>query len=323
MHFTVVGAGAMGSLMAARLTRGMQANDPNRNKVLSRVLLYGRESDHLNALRDHGLTLIERDGQHQQIRLDVTSNPADVAASDVVVVLVKSWATGEAMAPLKGLLTRDSIVITMQNGLGNASAIRNQLLEDGVRPHIWLGVTAQAAVRTEPGVVRHTADGMTAIGRRTPQMNDRLAQLAAAMNDAGWKTVAVADIHRWVWRKLAVNAAINPLTALARVPNGAITSNPDLKQAAASVLAEVAAVARAQEVNLNREQLNEAVEEVARVSAGVNSSMLDDMLLGRRTEIDAINGQVVRHARRHNIPVPVNDLLTRMVRASQHANESG
>lgn len=312
----------MGSLMAARLALAMrsQSEEPGSTPELERVLLYGRPSAHLDAIRSHGLQLTERDGQTTTVKLEVSSTPSDVIGSDLVIVLVKAWASGDAMAPLRTYLTRDTIVLTLQNGLGNASAIRTALMNNGVRPHVWLGVTTQAAIRTAPGEVRHTGDGLTAIGRRTPEVNDRLSSLAATLSDAGWKTVAVEDIHRWVWRKLAINAAINPLTALARVPNRAISSDPELRKAARTVAAEVVKVAAASGVRLNEEQVVAAVDEVARATGDDRSSMLIDLVNGMRTEIDAINGQVVRQARRHNVPVPANDLLNRLVHAYEHGH---
>lgn len=322
MKITVVGAGAMGSLLAARLTLGMRshASEPGATPEIQRVLLYGRDSAHLRAIRAHGLELTERDGQVTHTRLDVTSDPADVRGSDLVIVLVKAWATAEAVTPLKDYLTRETVVITLQNGLGNASAIRRALMKDGTRPHVWLGVTTQEAVRTAPGKVTHTTDGITAIGRRTPQVNDALSNIAATLRDNGWRTNAVADIHRWVWRKLAINCAINPVTALAGVPTLSISQDQDLKQAAMSVIREVVAVAEAQGVRLSAEMLGDVLEDVARSQGNTYSSMYVDLQQGMRTEIDAINGQIVRHAKRANIPVPVNTLLTRLVRAHEHGH---
>lgn len=327
MKITVVGAGAMGSLLAARLTASMNshASDPEAAPELDEVLLYGRPSEHLETIRKHGLNLTERDGQTNTIRLNVTSNPEDVAGSDVVVVLVKAWATGEACAPLAPYLQRQTIVLTLQNGIGNANALRDVLTLNGIRPHIWMGVTTQAAVRTAPGQVTHTTDGITAIGRRTPEINDRLAALANSLRDNGWRTNAVADIHRWVWRKLAVNCALNPTTALASVPTRTVAVDPDLLQAARVIIEEVVAVAAKEGVRLHTDTLVEMLENFALSTANPYTSMYVDLEQGLRTEIDAINGAVVRHARRHNVPVPNNLMMLRLVSAHEHGHrpESG
>ena len=309
----------MGSLMAARLTQAMSSSSGDTPSPIERVLLYGRPSAHLDAIRTNGLRLTEMDGRKVSVPVAASSDPAGVKGSDLVVVLVKAWASGEAVAPLAPYLTRDAVVLTLQNGLGNASALRTALLHDGVRPHVWLGVTTQAAIRTAPGAITHTGDGLTAIGRRTPEVNAQLRDLATQLTGAGWQTVAVEDIHRWVWRKLAINAAINPLTALAGVPNEVISTDAGLRHAATMIANEVVEVAKARNVTLNPQQIVAAVDEVARATGANRSSMLVDIESGSRTEIDAINGEVVRQARRHGIRVPINELMTILIRAREHA----
>lgn len=312
VRIAVVGAGAMGSLMAGRLAAVAGAG-----QAVEDVVLYGRESEHLNTIRSSGLTIIERDGAPNVIPVRATTDPAEVQGSHVVLVLVKAWASTEAVAPLNPYLNRDTIVITLQNGLGNASALRSALLREGVRPHVYLGVTTQAAMRMEPGRIVHTGSGITAIGRRTNPANALLQDIARAMTGAGMQTVAVDDIHRWVWRKLAVNAAINPLTALGNVQNAAISSDPGLRTAAETIAREVVAVGKASGVKIDLAEVLGAIDEVARSTGDNRSSMLVDLDAGMPTEIDAINGAIVSEARRHAIKVPANQLLTALVRARE------
>ncbi len=323
MRITIVGAGAMGSLMAGRLAAlaGNPGTTPETS--VSEVVLFGRQSAHLTAIQENGLTLVEREGERTLIPVRATTIPADVQGSDVVLVLVKAWASAEATAPLCEYLTRDTIVITLQNGLGNASAIRNALLHDGVRPHVYLGVTTQAAMRAEPGVVRHTGSGITAIGRRTNPANAPLRDIATVLTASGMQAVAVDDIHRWVWRKLAVNAAINPLTALAGVRNAAISTDPGLRQSAETIAREVVTVGRASNVQIDLQEVLAAIEEVARTTGENHSSMLVDLETGTPTEIDAINGAIVSEARRHAVRAPANQLMTALVRAREGRSSTG
>lgn len=317
MRITIVGAGAMGSLMAGRLAGIAGKPGATPETTVDEVILYGRPSAHLAAIQERGLTVVEQDGRTHVVPLRATTDPAAVEGSQVVLVLVKAWASGEAAAPLCRYLTRDTIVITLQNGLGNASALRTALLHDGVRPHVYLGVTTQAAMRTEAGAIRHTGSGITAIGRRTNPANAPLRDIATVLTSAGLQTVAVDDIHRWVWRKLAVNAAINPLTALAGVKNAAISTDPGLRLAAETIAREVVAVGKATGVKIDLLEVLAAIEEVARSTGENHSSMLVDLETGTRTEIDAINGAVVAEARRHAIRVPANQLMTALVRARE------
>lgn len=286
-------------------------------KPVEQVVLFGRPSAHLDAIQANGLTIVERSGAPSIVPLRATSDPAEVEGFDVVLVLVKAWASAEAVAPLQPYLTRDTIVVTLQNGLGNASALRATLLREGMRPHVYLGVTTQAAMRTEPGVVVHTGTGITAIGRRANPVNVPLSDIAQALTSANLQTVAVDDIHRWVWRKLAVNAAINPLTALGNVENRAIASDPGLKAAAEAIAREVVAVGRASGVQIDVAEVLAAIEEVARSTGDNRSSMLVDIESGSPTEIDAINGAILAEARRHAIKVPANQLVTALVRARE------
>jgi 2-dehydropantoate 2-reductase len=312
VRIAVVGAGAMGSLMAGRLAMGAGPGN-----LVEQVALFGRGSAHLEAIQEHGLTIGERNGSTTSVALQATSDPAEIEGFDVILVLVKAWASAEAVAPLQPYLDRDTIVVTLQNGLGNASALRTTLLRDGMRPHVYLGVTTQAAMRIEPGVIRHTGSGITAIGRRANPVNAPLAAIAQAMTGASLQTVAVDDIHRWVWRKLAVNAAINPLTALGGVENRAIASDPGLRIAAETIAREVVAVGKASGVKIDAGEVLAAIQEVARSTGDNRSSMLVDLESGLRTEIDAINGAIVAEARRHAIKVPANQLMTALVRARE------
>lgn len=309
----------MGTLMAARLSSAMVPDDTGDEAFArpERVILYGRPSAHLQKIQQDGVALTERDGSNRTIAVHATSDPAEVKDSDLVIVLVKSWATAESVTPLKSYLTRDSVVLTLQNGLGNAAQLRSALLHDGVRPHVWLGVTTQAALRTDPGCVTHTGEGITVIGQKSSKVNTRLRQIATTLSSAHVQTSAIDDIHRWVWRKLAVNAAINPVTALAGVPNRAVRENSDLQKACRLLASEAAAVAKARGLSLGSTEVLAAVNDVAEATGDNRSSMLVDFEYGTRTEIDAINGAIVKEARRRGIAVPANQLVTSLIRARE------
>lgn len=309
----------MGTLMAARLSSAMAPNTSDDDEVErpERVVLYGRPSPHIEKVQRDGVVLTERDGSTNTIPVRATSEPADVEGSDVVIVLVKSWATAESVQPLKNHLTRDAVVLTLQNGLGNAAQLRSALLNDGVRPHVWLGVTTQAALRTAPGAVSHTGEGITVIGRKSSEVNVRLQHVARTLTSANIPTSAVDDIHRWVWRKLAINAAINPVTALVGVPNRAVRENSDLQKACRLLASEAVAVANARGLSLDTKQVLATVNEVAEATGDNRSSMLLDLENGMRTEIDAINGAIVKEAQRRGVSVPANQLVTSLIRARE------
>ncbi|HEU5434316.1 MAG TPA: 2-dehydropantoate 2-reductase [Thermomicrobiales bacterium] len=298
-RITVVGAGALGSLIAGRLSRSAAP-----------VILLNRRSPHLDRIRAAGLVLVAPDGSGERIDVPISSDPAAVADASFVIVAVKTWATDAALRPLRDWLAPSAWVVTLQNGLGNDDRIRSVL---GPRAKLALGVTALGAARLEPGVVRAGGDGPTLFGAPGQPPPATLRTLAACFVAAGMPAAAVGDIEQAVWRKLAVNAAINGLTALARVENGAIADDPDLWTAASAIAQEVEAVARAEGHEIG--DVERAVAEVAQATASNRSSMRQDLEAGGPTEVEAIYGAIVARAARHGLAVPANQTIAAILRA--------
>ncbi|MFL5759702.1 MAG: ketopantoate reductase family protein [Thermomicrobiales bacterium] len=301
MQTVVVGAGAMGSLLAGRM---VAAGEP--------VTLLGRPSPHLDAIRTHGLTVEELDGSHQNVKIPLAVEPDVARTADLIVVLVKTYATTDAIGSLKAHLSNAAVVLTLQNGLGNASALRAILNPSGRGAReILTGVTTEAAFREKPGVIIHAGRGQTVIGREGGGASPRTGKVVGHLTKSGWPSKAVVDIDRWIWRKLAINAAINPLTALTGRTNAAIADDPYLWSAAKGLAGEAAAVAAARGHDLG--DIARAVADVARATGENRSSMLADLDLGIRTEIDAINGAVVQEGRRLGVSVAANQLALSLV----------
>jgi 2-dehydropantoate 2-reductase len=205
----------------------------------------------------------------------------------------------------------------LQNGLNNRAALRAVLGEQRVA----LGVTSQGATVIAPGIVRHAGHGPTYLGRDPllgPAQTARLAEVADLFNRAGLETHLVDDTDALVWGKLAVNAAINPLTALLRVPNGFLVEHETLVGVMRGVAGEVAAVAAAQGIVLPDDPGERAIG-VARATAANRSSMLQDVLRGAPTEIETICGAVARVGDQVGVATPLNGWLSRLV----HRLEAG
>lgn len=301
----IVGAGAMGSLFAARLAA---AHVP--------VLLFGRPSAHLDRIATEGLRLEEADGSDRMVQVSVATDPAALADAAVLVILTKAWATAAALAPVAPVLSPNALVVTLQNGLDARRRIAKALSahEPGA---IVAGTTTEGALRQDPGRVIHTGRGETILGPPDGQPDPRVDRFAAALAEAGFATRVVADIEPWLWRKAAVNAAINGLTALAEVENGEIARDRGLAHAARLVAREVAAVAAAFGVPIVDPAA--ATIEVAAATGGNRSSMLADLERGERTEVDAIHGAVVARARAAGIGAPLCATLAAAIRAKQRA----
>jgi 2-dehydropantoate 2-reductase len=305
----VLGGGAMGSLFAGRLAL---AGTP--------VILIARPSSHVDALVTHGLTLIEAGQPSTQIPLTVTIDPDAAADLDMLIVQVKTWATHDAVAPLARALPSTATVITLQNGIGNREALARSLPDHPVA-RITAGVTSEAALITEAGVVHHTGHGRTEIGVPVDGEDRALERLCRVLSRAGLPAFRSTSIEPAIWRKLAINAAINGLTALSGQPNGAVAHDPGLRAAASIIGTEVAGVARAAGIDLV--DVVADILAVADASATNRSSMLQDLESGRRTEVDAIHGAVVEIAAQHGISVPVCETLASLIRAREWAYGAG
>jgi 2-dehydropantoate 2-reductase len=303
MRFVIVGPGALGSVFGVALRK--------RGHV---VALLGRPTEHLQAIRNEGLRLESIDGTSEHWPIAATPDPAVVRDAETVIVLVKSVDTAAAMRAIRPHVRADLVVLTLQNGLGNAQMIRSAL---GEGPRVLVGVTSQAATRTSPGMVRHTGTGPTLIGIRDAIDTSIASQLATILSDAGLPAAPVADIDRWIWRKLALNAAINGLTALGDFSNGMIATDETLLDAAEIIAEEVASVARANGIELG--SMRGSILETATATADNRSSMLQDLDAGRPTEVDAIHGAVLAAGQETGIATPATQVVAALVRVKEKA----
>ena len=292
MDVVVFGAGSLGSLVGGLLAR---AHD---------VTLVGREP-HVGAVAESGLRI----SGAVETRVWPDAATAPPATADLAVVTVKAGDTESAADALAG--TDLDGALSLQNGLGN-----EDVLADRLDCPVLAGTCTYGARLDAPGHVACTGVGEVALGARDggpSALADRVGEAFAA---ADIETTVSPEMPRRLWEKLAVNAGINATTALARVENGALVDGP-ASETAREAAREVARVAGDEGVSLPAADAAAAVAEVATATAENTSSMHQDVLAGRPTEIDAINGYVVDVAQR---PVPVNEALAGLVRAWERAN---
>ncbi len=289
----IVGTGAMAGLFGARLGPHAQ------------VTLLGTWRAGLEALTRDGIHLQEN-GSALQVPVRVSSNPAECEGAPIALFLVKSWQTQRAAAMLAKCLAPQGVALTLQNGLGNL-----ELMEAELGPQrVALGVTTVGATLLGPGKVRVGGSGVTYVAP-----HPRLEPLVDLLQTAGFEVHPADNLESLVWGKLVVNSGINPLTALLEVPNGELLSRPGARAVMQEAAQETARVANASGIQLPYVDPVEQVEEVARRTANNISSMLQDIRRAAPTEVDAINGAVVRVADRLGDPVPINRTLWHLVRA--------
>ncbi|HNS02086.1 MAG TPA: 2-dehydropantoate 2-reductase [Anaerolineae bacterium] len=293
----IVGTGALASLFGARLAAaGVQ------------VTMLGSWPEALAALRTQGVRLVESDGREQAWPVRAVADPAECRGIPHALVLVKAWQTDRAGQQLAACLPPNGLALTLQNGWGN-----RERLEQTLGPQrVALGITTLGATLLAPGVVRAGGQGPVTLGS-----HPRIQPLAELLGAAGFEMRLAEDVAGLAWGKLVINAAINPLTALLRVPNGALLERPEARELLGLAASEAAAVGRAQGLGLPFDDAVAAAEEVARRTAANHSSMFQDVQRGRPSEIDAICGAVVQAGQRVNLPTPINQTLWLLVRAAQ------
>lgn len=292
MNIVIIGIGAMGSLFGAYL------------HPLAHVTLLGEWAEQLQTLQRDGLWLEDPHGRRQRHPLQATHQSTAVPPADVALILVKSHKTAAAASLAKRLLTPNGIALTLQNGLGNLETLTAVLGPDRAA----LGITSAGATMLGPGQLRVASQGHTYLASQ-PATAVRLTHLARLLQQAGFPTELTPNGTALAWGKLAVNAGINPLTALLGQPNGYLLQHPIAQQLMMAAAQETAVVAHALGIQLPYADAGQQVCQVAQLTANNYSSMLQDVLRGVTTEIAAINGQVVAHGRRLHIPTPVNQLF--------------
>ena len=294
-NILLVGTGALSTLFAARLS-----------ETGHRVSMLGTWTDGLQALNRNGARIADGEGRERSYRVHATNDPNEVKGIKHAIVLVKSWQTERAADQLKRILAPDGIALTLQNGLGN----RERLSRDLGAGRVALGITTTGATLLGPGLVKVGGEGIISL-----EQNPALAPIEAALRSSNFNLQIAADTRSLVWGKLVINAAINPLTALLRVPNGELLNHPWARKAMSALARETAQVAEAERVSLPFEDPIQAAEEVARKTAKNLSSMFQDVRRGAPTEIDAICGAVTKRGEQHGIETPYNRSCWQLVKS--------
>jgi 2-dehydropantoate 2-reductase len=297
MKTVIMGAGAMGSLFGGFLSRSGED-----------LWLVDIRGDYIQALGSAGLA-VEEAGKIQTIPVRATKEVASIGKADLVLFFVKTYHTEKAVADALALQKENTVFLTLQNGLGNEEAICKQ-----VDPKkVILGVTNQGATFLGPGRIRHAGWGKTYIGELDGKVTARVAQLAQVFTGAGIETEVSTNIHQLIWNKLFVNVGLNAVAALTGLKNGQILDHPETLRLLETLVSEAVGVARKKGIPIEGNP-SEKVKTVLETTRENRCSMGQDFDNRRKTEIDAINGAVVREAERLGISVPYNQMITDLVK---------
>lgn len=301
----IVGPGAMGCLLAAHLVR----NYSDKTKGID-VRLLDKNKERANKIRQQGIIVEAVSGNWKASNISITGDTREIEKADLVVFCVKAYNTKEAVVQCKPFIFPDTDVLTLQNGLGNVENIA----EVAGPEKVIAGVTNQGATLIDVGRIRHAGKGETIIGRIDGKVTAGMRLIREVFNNVGWETKVSRDIKGILWSKLIINIGINALTAITRLNNGRLVEFDETRRIMQLAVTEAVRVAKRKRIKLIYDDPLAKVEAVCEATAGNVSSMLQDILRGKRTEIDYINAVIVRQAQELGIPAPVNSLLVDLVK---------
>lgn len=300
MRICILGAGALGSAIGGTLAEAGHA-----------VTLVNRNHAHVEAIRAQGLKL-HTHGVDRLVRLDAATTTEGMAPVDLVIVLVKSLDTEPAMGSALNIVGPETMVISLQNGLGQEDLLARLV----GRPRVLAGKTYAGGVMLAPGhVIAGTSGKETIIGELDGTMSARVTGLAKALGEAGLATIVSPNILGAMWDKLMVNVATGAVAGITGLTYGDLYTIPEIEATAIAAVGEAMAVAQARGIAL---QTNDPRAPWIKAAAGLppefKTSMLQSLEKGALTEIDFINGAVVRAGQMANIPTPVNATLVALIK---------
>lgn len=296
MRMVIMGAGAMGSLVGAHLSKAHE------------VILVGRDKQ-VKAIKERGLRIVGL--EDMTCWPEAVEDLEEIDTPDMIILTVKAFDTDGTLPIIDRVRKKDTIVVSLQNGIDNHFLIAKKI------PRAVSGLTSWGATLVGPGEVRFAGRGDMVFGSITGRTEDA-EKLAQVFRIAGTNCRVSSVIGPEIWMKAIVNACINPITALVRRENGCLR-DPGLLQIARSACDEAVLVSRRAGVELPVDDPFGRVMGVVDLTSENRSSMLQDIERGRRTEIDEINGSIVRKGEELGVPTPVNGTLWKLVRCSANS----
>jgi 2-dehydropantoate 2-reductase len=305
LKIAVLGAGALGCAIGGTLAEAGHE-----------LVLINRNAAQVAAIGQHGLRMRRPEGE-RCVRVQAAPSAAGLGPVDLVIVLVKSFHTREAMAAATSLVGPQTVVLSLQNGLGH-----EDILADIVgRPHVLAGKTYVGGVQLAPGhIIAGTAGKETLIGELDGQISPRAQAIAEAFNGAGLATTVSDNILGVMWDKLLINVATGAVSSITRLPYGPLYRIPEIEATAVAAVQEAMDVAAAAGVRLSYTEPRAAwLKAAAGLPDDFKTSMLQSLEKGSVTEIDFINGAVLRWGQRHGVATPVNQTLVACIKGIEAA----
>jgi len=288
MKIAMMGSGGVGGYYGARLA------------AAGHEVSFVARGAHAAAMRNDGLRIKSELGDAHVKPVRVFEDPAQIGPVDLVVFAVKVWDSEAAANQIRPLIGPGTVAVSLQNGID-----KDEVLARAIgREHVLGGTTHIAAVIAEPGVIAHTGRlQRVTLGELDGSRTPRLEAAVAAFKSAGIEATASDEIRRLTWEKFVFLTAVSGMTALTRKPIGPVRENPATRAMLADALREATALAGAEGCAVDAARQLQLVDSLA---PGMLSSMAQDLLRGRRLELDWLSGAVVRRAQAHGVPAPAH-----------------
>ena len=313
MKIVVVGPGAIGCLLAAFLSKAISVSKNTENELW----LLDKSKERAAALSQRGIN-VEGISGSWQAKVKATAEVKNIAKADLIIICVKSYDTKEAVLKVKPLIDEHTRIMTMQNGIGNV-----EIIGEVAGPDRVIGaVTNLGATLLDIGRVRHAGKGETVIGRIDGTIPVEMRSIREIFNKSGLEIRISRDIKGLLWSKLIINVGINALTAITCLKNGKLIEFEGTRRILQEAVSEANRVAKRKRIKLIYDDPLSKVETVCVATSNNISSMLQDVLRKKRTEIDFINGVIVRQAQGLGIAAPVNIMLVDLVKTIEASYDS-
>ena len=295
MNIVIFGAGAIGSLIGAKLSKK------------NFVILYGRKN-HIDEINRNGLEIIGKTIFFN--KLYATDNIKEIKINpDIVILSVKSYDTVVALKQIEKIIDKNTILLTIQNGLDNIEKIKKMINPN----QIIAGITTEGSLFIQPGKIKHTGKGITKLGELNGKQSIRIKKIVELFNNAGIYTISSNDIIEEIWIKAIINSSINPLTAIFRCKNGYLIKNPVLFEIVRLICIESSNIAIKKGFNINPSDIFKKTIEVIRNTNENYSSMYQSYINNKITEINSINGKFIYFGKEINVETSLNEILLKLI----------
>jgi 2-dehydropantoate 2-reductase len=298
MKAGIIGAGSLGSLFAHYF-----------HEQLIDFVIYEKNREIVSAVSRDGLTLIKGETS-RIIKPSIGSSPEILHDAEIIFLFVKSYSTVNAIEDVSDSISKKSVIVSLQNGLGNIEEIRKFLEPE----RIVYGATTIGAAKSSLSTVVSGGSGIINIGGAE---NGNVLRVHHLLNSAGFNSYMVDNPDFYLWHKAIINAGINPIAAILGIPNGEIPENKYASMLQENIIREAAESAAANNVQIDYSEILKITREVCEKTSANICSMLQDIRNGRETEIESINGKIIQYGESKGLNLPYNKSLFLLIKSME------